>query len=408
MKKTYVLAGASGRVLGMFAKPLYEKYSGYGEIKGIYDINAGRSDFLAKHCGNPKVFTDFDAMLNETRPDCVLVTTVDAFHSEYIIRALDFGCDVITEKPMTIDAEKCRAILAAEKRSGKKVTVTFNYRYMPVVTKVKELITSGVIGDVYSVQFEWLLDKVMKLSGHGTSYFRRWNSRMQKSGGLLVHKSTHHFDMINWWLDGTPERIAAFGTLRDYGRKNGLFYGKNCRECAHTAECRFYYKLNDFEKEFYEKNEHADGYFKDGCVYSDEINIYDTMSVCVSYKEGPLLSYALNATTPYEGWRTSINGAKGRIEVFFPETGFQARRMDMYEIKVFDLDDNAQTIHIAKAVGGHGGGDTRLLDMLFTGAPDPMGHTAGSFAGANSVIIGAAANISIKEGRMVSVDELLY
>ena len=408
MKKKYALAGASTRGLFMFAMPLYEHYGHTAEIVGIYDVNKGRSQYTASQCGNPKVYDDFDGMLQKAKPDIVIVTTVDAYHDEYIIRSLKAGCNVITEKPMTTDAVKCRAILKAEKESGKKVTVTFNYRYVPLVTKIKQLIQAGEIGDVYSIHFEWLLDNVMKLSGHGASYFRRWNSRMQKSGGLLVHKSTHHFDMINWWIDAAPEKISAFGKLRHYGSKNSPFKGKNCRVCEHTKECPYYYRLSDFEKAFYSDNEHIDEYYKDGCVFSDEIDIYDTMSVCVQYKEGPLMTYSLNATTPYEGWRASINGSKGRIEVFLPETGFQAGRSDGYTISVFDGNNNKTDYFVSKAAGGHGGGDERLLNMLFEeNIPDPLNHMAGSLSGAHSILIGAAANVSIKESRVVSIDELL-
>ena len=73
-------------------------------------------------------------MMKETKPDAAIITTVDKYHHEYIIKSLEYGCDAITEKPMTIDDEKCNAILEAEKRTGKKVIVTFNYRFAPYVT----------------------------------------------------------------------------------------------------------------------------------------------------------------------------------------------------------------------------------------------------------------------------------
>jgi predicted dehydrogenase len=71
---------------------------------------------------------NFDRMIGETRPDIVMVTTVDATHARYIIRALELGCDVLSEKPLCTDEEQCQAILDAQKKSGKKVTVTFNAR----------------------------------------------------------------------------------------------------------------------------------------------------------------------------------------------------------------------------------------------------------------------------------------
>lgn len=406
MKKKYAFAGASNRAIQMFAVPMVQEYAEYTEIAGVFDANAGRCQAFSRAVGGAACYDSFDEMIEKEQPDAVIVTTVDAYHSDFIIRALELGCEVITEKPMTIDAARCRAILEAEEKYSGKVRVTFNYRYAPFMTKIKQLIQQGSIGRVYSVHFEWLLDSVMELGAHGASYFRRWNSQMEKSGGLLVHKSTHHFDLVNWWIDDEPQAVSAFGRLNAYGAENSSFSWKKCENCPHAGKCEFYYELNDWEKELYRGNEKYDGYYKDRCVYSEKIDIYDTMSVNVLYKKGAMMSYSLNATTPYEGWRVAVNGSLGRLEAFFPETGIQAE-CKANEIRVFDRENNCLTYEVTKAAGGHGGGDKRLLDSLFIGVEsDPLGHEAGTGAGANSILIGAAANLSIAEGRMVKLEEL--
>jgi len=279
MKQKYVFVGASQRGIDMFIKPMQETFGEYCELLGIYDINEGRLATVSQKYNIP-AFDNFEKMITETKPDRVIVTTVDVFHSDYIIKALEMGCDVVTEKPMTIDAERCDAILKAEKESGHKIIVTFNYRYAPFMTKIKELISSGVIGDVFSVHFEWMLDRNMDILAHGTSYFRRWNSRMEKSGGLLVHKSTHHFDLVNWWINQQPEEVFAFGKLNLYGSVGSEKYangisGKNCRNCDHAKECMFHYDLTERDQWLFADNEKYDGYYKDGCVYAPDINIYD-------------------------------------------------------------------------------------------------------------------------------------
>lgn len=405
--KTYVFAGASGRALSMYAKPMIRDFACDCKILGVFDANIGRAEKFSELTGGFPVFSSFEDMLLKTKPDCVIVTTVDVYHSDYIIKSLEMGCDVITEKPMTTDAARCRAILAAEKTSGHKVTVTFNYRYAPYMTRIKELITKGEIGDVFSVHFEWLLTRNMAYGAHGASYFRRWNARMEKSGGLLVHKSTHHFDMVNWMIGQHPTKVAAFGQLNLYGAKNAPFKGERCSSCPHCAECEFCYEMSDFDKQYYMANEKYDGYIKDNCIYADDINIYDTMAVTVQYDKGAVMSYSLNATTPYEGWIMVINGSKGRIEATNYETGILAKALENH-IRVFDLNDNVADYRITKASGGHGGGDARLLRMLFLeNIPDPLGHGAGSEDGAYSILIGAAANLSIREERMVDIQSLL-
>jgi predicted dehydrogenase len=402
--KTFVIAGASGRGMEMFGKPIAQHFANSAKLVGVYDINPARARYVAQQCGDVPAFTDFDAMLAQTRPSTVIVTTVDRFHHEYIIRALEAGCDAITEKPMTIDDEKVRAILAAEQRTGKTVTVTFNYRYAPYSTRAKELLLEGAIGTPLNVDFHWMLD-----TRHGADYFRRWHRRMENCGGLLVHKSTHHFDLINWWLADEPERVYAFGKLAFYGPTRAE-RGERCSTCNHAQTCEFFvdYAHDAKMKALYFDNENEDGYFRDRCVFADEIDIYDTMSATVRYKRGVLLSYSLAAHCPWEGWRAAINGTGGRMELEQIESGPQSGEAQM-RIKVFNRKGEVVLYDSVPARGGHGGGDARLLRRLFGGQamPDPLGHEAGAWAGAMSVLIGVAANQSIRTQQPVAIADLL-
>ena len=402
--KRYVLAGASGRGLHMFAMPLVEQFSDSAKLVGIFDINPIRAAYVSDECGGVSVFDDFDTMMRQARPDVVIVTTVDRYHHEYIIGALEAGCNAISEKPMTIDDEKCRAILAAEKQSGRKVIVTFNYRFQPYVTRIKELLRDGAIGQPLSVDFEWILD-----TRHGADYFRRWHRRKENSGGLLVHKATHHFDMINWWLDDEPKQVFALGERRFYGPTRAE-RGERCSTCEHQHTCEFYVDLaaNPLAKALYFDAEEADGYYRDRCVFSDEIDIEDTMSATVAYESGAMLSYSLIAHSPYEGWRAAVNGTGGRIEAQEFHSG-QATGEPSQQIRLFNRRGEMVLYEIPKMAGGHGGGDEQLLQMLFSDSPppDPLGHMAGSWAGVMSVLIGVGANKSITSGQPVAIKDLL-
>src|SRR5690242_4294395 len=113
----------------MYARPMRERFADRAQPVGVFDPNRTRARYVAEAAGEVPAYDDFDAMVRETRPDAVIITTMDRYHHDYIIRSLEAGCDAITEKPMTIDDEKCRAILAAERRTGRRVVVTFNYRF---------------------------------------------------------------------------------------------------------------------------------------------------------------------------------------------------------------------------------------------------------------------------------------
>ncbi len=320
--ETLCIGGGQQPRPGHVRQPIVQRFSDTAQLVGIYDINPVRANYLSRECGGVPVFSDFDTMIRQARPDCVIVTTVDRFHHEYIIRSLDAGCDAITEKPMTVNDANVRAILAAERRAGRKTTVTFNYRFSPYVTRVKELLREGAIGDVLSVDFEWILD-----TRHGADYFRRWHRKKENSGGLLVHKATHHFDMINWWMEAEPETVFAVGARRFYGPTRAE-RGERCCTCPHQHTCEFYvdYASDPLLKALYFDAEHVDGYYRDRCVFADEIDIEDTMSATVKYASGAMMSYSLIAHSPYEGWRAALNGSGGRIEAQEFHSGHSDRR----------------------------------------------------------------------------------
>jgi len=388
----------------MYARPMRERYADSARPVGVFDPNGTRARYVAEAAGGVPVFDDFDRMIRETRPDAVIITTIDRYHSDYIIATLEAGCDAITEKPMTIDADRCRAILSAERRTGQKVVVTFNYRFSPYVTRVKELLRAGAIGRPTLVDFEWFLDR-----RHGADYFRRWHRRKENSGGLLVHKATHHFDLINWWLEDEPTTVFANGDRRVYGPTRAE-RGERCSTCRHAQTCEFFVDLSqDADKQqLYFAAEHEDGYFRDRCVFADDIDIEDTMSATVRYRGGHLLSYSLIAYAPYEGWRTSITGTEGRLEAEEYHSGPRAHD-GVQKIFVHRGPGGPEVVEVPMSRQGHSGGDERLRQFLFLENPpaDPLGHTAGSWAGAMSLLIGAGANRSIATRSPVAIDDLL-
>ena len=179
-KLRVVLVGTGIRGTSFWGRRLVEQYSDILEFVGLCDINPGRLEYGKKYMGvSCPTFVDFNKMIEKTRPDLVIVTTKDSTHHDFIIKGLDFGCDVLTEKPLTIDENKCQEIIDAERRSNKNLIVGFNYRWSPYNTKIKELLSNNAIGKITSVDFHWYLNTY-----HGASYFRRWHG-LREAGGTL-------------------------------------------------------------------------------------------------------------------------------------------------------------------------------------------------------------------------------
>ncbi len=403
-KTKVALVGTGIRGVTMWGADLTRNFSDKVEFTGLCDINPKRVEAGKKIIGvQCPTFTDFDRMVRETKPDAVIVTTKDSTHDQYIIRAMEQGCDVITEKPMTTDEKKCQAILNAEKRLGKKITVTFNYRYSGIAERIKEILASGEIGPVTSVDFHWYLD-----TSHGADYFRRWHAYKESSGSLWVHKATHHFDLINWLLDADPVEVTAFGDLRHYGR-NGKFRAKNCRECPHKGECKFHMDImrSPMLKQLYVDCESEDGYLRDACLFRQDIDIWDTMTANVKYAGGAVMSYSLNTFMPYEGYHLGFNGMNGRLDVRMYERQPWPVEGDA-EIRITKNFGKSEVSVMKPGPGGHFGADPKLKKMIFNPElPDPLKQRAGSRAGAMSLLTGVAAVRSIEQHKPVRIADLI-
>lgn len=424
-KKRYAQVGIGGRAR-FFYEALVSDFSETSELVAFCDTNQTRMDYgnkliTEKHNGKAVPTYrqyDFEKMIKETKPDVVIVTTVDRTHHTYIIKAMELGCDVITEKPMTMDEVKAQEIIDAIKRTGKNVRVTFNYRYAPHNTKIRELIMNDTIGDVTSVHFEWLLN-----TEHGADYFRRWHRDKRNSGGLLVHKSTHHFDLVNFWLGTQPKTVYAMGDLMFYGKENAekrgvkdFYYRAHGSEVAKNDPFALHMDEKDGLKAMYLDAEKEDGYIRDQSVFGDGINIEDTLGVMVKYKNNAILTYSLNAYMPWEGFKVNFNGTKGRIQVSVVERTYVNGGGDselegalkQKSILVAPMFGDPYEVEIIEGEGGHGGGDPILLNDIF-GVPeeDKFNRAASHVDGAMSILTGIAGNKSIATGMPVNIDTLL-
>jgi len=431
-KKRYVAVGTGGRI-PMFIDPIAREYKDSAEILAFCDPSQTRMDYhrerLSREHGIKGIRTyspqDFDRMLEEQKPDTVIVCTVDALHSEYILRSLAAGCEVICEKPLTTDAEQCRAILEAVPASGHHVRVTFNMRWVPGLGQLRKLVADGAIGTIKHVQLEYLLN-----TSHGADYFRRWHSEKVNSGGLLVHKSTHHFDFVNWVIDAVPETVYAMGDLVFYGKENAVRRGDE----ALTGYSRSMGSPNPADpfhldmaadetmKRLYVDAEQDTGYIRDRNVFREGITIEDSMSVLVKYRSGVMLNYSLNAYCPYEGFRLCLTGDRGRLEYEERHASHIIRGQSDEELAAeqsagehwrklvhFPLFGLPVTIPVEEGIGSHGGGDVLLQEQMFSSNPpvDHLNRGAGHEQGIASVIIGIAANQSMATGLPVKVDDLV-
>jgi predicted dehydrogenase len=425
-KQRVALVGTGIRGVKFWGQFIQQNYADVARFVGLCDTNPGRLDFGKTYIGVPDcpTFSTFDEMLAVAKPDLVMVATVDNTHDEFIVKALNAGIDVVTEKPMTTTADKCQDIVDAARTSSARLIMGFNYRYGSVFTKLKEILSKGSMGEVTSVDFNWYLNNY-----HGASYFRRWHGIREKGGTLLLHKAAHHFDLLNWWIGSDPVEVHAYGSLEHYGHNNA-FRGARCTGCEHKAKCAYFWDISQDQMatNLYKANEHHDGYIRDGCVWREEIDIFDKMAVQIKYANNVQVAYSLTTYSPYEGFRLAFNGRKGRLETWEGVPSLMEIQEDQSMIYEKDMDhtthSNAElSFHeiITQANFGeferikhpfirkaHWGGDPIMMDEILRGKIVNPGLNQGSDYrdGAMAVLIGIAARHSIDEGRAIRIDEL--
>ncbi|KAH8898060.1 NAD(P)-binding protein [Thozetella sp. PMI_491] len=434
--KRYAMVGMGVRS-AFYYQAIIRDFKDVAVVVGICDTNQTRmnaSNDRMTEIGGDRVPTykaeDFDRMIEEQKPDVVIVTTIDSFHHVYCIRAMELGCDAITEKPMTIDEQKLQLMIDAEKRTGKQIRVLFNYRYAPHHTKVRELIESGVIGEIATVHMDWILD-----CAHGSDFMRRWHRNKENSGGIQMHKSIHHFDLVHFWLNTEPETVYCVGDLRFYGKENAIRRGETNlseryldNEAAKNDPFAIHIDENAQLKKLYLEAEHEDGYIRDRNCFAEGITIEDSLSMVITYKNRAVMTYNTYAYAPWEGYRCVFNGSKGRLEINVVEHQYSAGGETVTERGIGDLEKNyiqggvEQTkivvyplfkepyvVEVEKKPGGHGGGDPVLLrDVLVGKEKDSFNRAAFIRDGGNAVLVGVGANHSMKSGLPVRVQELVH
>ncbi len=364
--------GLSGR--GMIANHWHQP-DGKSIVVAGADINE-KFLFGFKERMGPSVFvsTNYQEILKRSDVDAVAVTSPDFCHEEHAIAALEAGKDVFCEKPLTITTEGCDRILEAWHKSGKHLMVGFNMRYMNIFRCMKEIVGSGVIGEVKAV---W----VRHFVGHGGEwYYHNWMANRKNTTSLLLQKASHDFDMIHWISNSYTKRVAAFGSLDFYGgdKPNDL----ECPTCPERDKC------NEFQIRPYHQY----------CAFRKEVDVEDNSTVIMELENGVKATYSQCHFAPDYFRNYTFIGTEGRVENL--DDQFKVTVLTRNQSKKWKNLSN-RTYDVKPAEGEHGGADPVIcrdfIDMLITGK-EPV---ATPVAGRMSVAVGCAATESMRAGGKV-------
>ena len=361
------------------------------ELVGVCDINPDRlNSFAKKHNCTAPLFTDVETMLDETKPDGVVIAVPDFQHAPVAVAAMKRGCAVLLEKPMSQTVEGCREILKYAKES-KGALLGFVLRGHPVYRKVKELLDEKIIGHVMNLQAD---EELFVL--HGASYMRRWHRFVANSGGFMLAKCSHDIDILSWLIGENPCRVSSFGSL-SYFTSDKLKH-EFCSECP-DKECRFRF-AGEMVYMTEEEAANPSKYGFDRCVYTKDKDVIDHQVVNFEYPSGITATFSLDLFAPVPKRLLKVIGSTGYIEADTKEFTVKVSFSDGREPLDFQLKQDNDS--------GHGGSDLTLFRNFIRMAAGKQVQKAGVEAGLASTVIGTAIEEARRDRKVVEIPASAY
>jgi predicted dehydrogenase len=398
-------AGSRGNVYGNFAVNYPEEMDVIGVAEPIA-LRNGR--YTKKHniLETNRFQTWEDVFKRPKFADAVLITTPDNLHYGPCMAALRAGYDVLLEKPISPSEKECREILALAKKTGRIVAVCHVLRYAPYFVKLRELMQSGAIGDIVSIQHIEPIEHIHM----SHSYVRgNWHDR-HATTPIILAKSCHDLDMLRWLVGKPCQRIVAMGGIKWFKKENAPAGSTDrCMNgCAVESTCpysamKIYHRERGWTYVFdlpEEKEKHGEYILEKlrttnygRCVYRMDNNQEDHYIASMEFEGGITASFSMEAFTSYAGRRTRVMGSMGDI------VG------DMETFTLTDFRTNKSTVYDNSSGDGHGGGDWRLvrdwLQAVSQRNPDLLTSTID--ASIESHVMGFMAEKSRKTGKIEAV-----
>lgn len=344
--------------------------------------------------GPPAEYGDWRVMLSKHGDLAgVVITTPNHLHAEPAVACLERGLAVALEKPLATTQSDCERILAAERMHGGRVLLGFVLRSTPLYARIRDWITSGVIGKVVSIQAD-------ELAGVGvTSIMHRstWRRHAATSGGALLEKCCHDMDLLNWLLSSRPLSLNSYGRCAIF--KSDPSLPEFCEGCPRAGRCRYYRKpVFSSHEDQGERTLHEFIRQEDRCIYNIDKDGVDVQSVQLEYEGGAIVNFLMsfNCMGPRASRNFHATGTEGRIWA------------NLHEHKAWLHENVADRTTAFDAVGdgsGHGGGDeVHALTLRRMMADRTYRPECNAVAGYLSTVMCLAADVSRTGGRRVGFD----
>lgn len=371
MKKTGIgLIGADFSLRAALIEKNYPRDT--AEMSAVCDRNPAMLERYREEHPDSRAYlcSDWKELLANPDVDAVCIMVRDQYHEEIAVAALEAGKAVYLEKPMALSVEGCDRILETAWRTGSKLFIGHNMRYVPSILKMKEIIDSGLIGEIQSV---W----VRHFINYGSCYFRHWCARRETCNGLLLQKGAHDIDVIHWLAGGYITRVVGMGRLSVYNRTTGRLAPGEApdRKISWDPGCWPPLELKGLDP---------------------DLNVEDHNMMLMQLDNGVQASYEQCMYTPDAERNYTFIGTRGRVENI---GDFGDCRIHVWTRRGSRSEPDI-IYHLKATDEGHGGSDPEIVNAFFDFVRTGKNPVVSPVAARNAVAAGAMAHYSMRHGNI--------
>lgn len=363
---------------------------GHGELVAVCDLDPEKIDAAKAYFpASVHTYTDIDAFLADPALDVVCVTTPDRTHADCAVAVLRAKKHLYLEKPMAQTIEDCDRIIRAWEGSGTVFMVGLELRYCTLMRDVRRLVDAGEIGRIITGT---VIDNV---SVGGKYYYHGARRKKEYIKSLILEKGTHSLDLANWIVGQSPVRVFSSGALDVFGGHEPN--DKRCSDCEKRDTCAYAVPSSERSPE-----EQKFLRVQDGCVYAEECDVPDNSLVLIDYDGGARLCYMECHFTPEYTREFMFVGDRGKLTAFFDnEQNFKIMVWKRHE---------AEPVYYypEKNEGGHGGGDTGIVDAFFRYVAEGRPRMVGIQGARDAAAIAIAAAKSEETGLPERIPPMTY
>ena len=376
MEKKYKVviigAGDRGITYSKAIKKLGEKY----QIVAVAEPSETRRNFLQEMFSIPqnRCFESWEQLLALGKiADIAVVATMDQLHLAPTLAATKLGYDILLEKPVAPNPEDCEKMARYSEQMGNRILVCHVLRYTPFFCKIKELLESGIIGKVISIDHKECVELI-----HQSHSFVRGNwGNSGRSSCMLLQKSCHDLDILQWLLNKNCVKIQSFGALTYFNEDNAPKDApQRCIDgCPHADTCLFNavkLYLDDKKNSWFrnactgmknpsdEQVENALRNTQYGmCVFRCDNDVVDHQTVNMLFEDDITVTFSMCAFNK-GGRHIHIMGTEGELfgSMDGKEAPIRVSRFDKTEDMLFPVTGKDGLLN------GHGGGDDGIINAL--------------------------------------------